>query len=479
MPLPALRVRNVQAGFYDSAGFHPLRRSADYDPDRAGDDYGARTDGSGVRRKRARRTAKAKARKRNAGWGKQSRERKRWSPGRVRLVGVPTRRIKKALWSKDKARFKYEEHRHTERNPFLHYGQKLKMGRQVFTVLLPIQEGKAIARTSPGGIETIWYDPGTMRVTDRTPLAQRISQVHSDIRKQIEEFAAGRRSGATYATHTHGLVGAYLRNPGYYRYTLWARVEGGKWSPVKAAHFKKDLAPHKRAGDVTTAYGKAPRGVPRWEAPGAEPNPSKRKTRKRVRVALRKYVSRALGKRNPSRWTISSIKAANRAADLYFFSKGATLFFNSKILPSVYQGSGGVYFVTGERMEQYMPYSYKVRQFHPDSGRVTTAKSDIGQEFLAKETAKDMAKGARSNPRGGRGGPRVYEVLIPAHGYDPTGRSRIDMIGPYRMTIRAKTKTTAKSEARRWCAKRWSRKIGQPQSHYRLPSGTQVQEVFK
>lgn len=31
--------RNIAAGYYDQTGFHPIRSSKDYDPDRAGDDY--------------------------------------------------------------------------------------------------------------------------------------------------------------------------------------------------------------------------------------------------------------------------------------------------------------------------------------------------------------------------------------------------------------------------------------------------------
>ena len=31
--------RNVAEGFYDATGFHPIRKSRDYDPDRAGDEY--------------------------------------------------------------------------------------------------------------------------------------------------------------------------------------------------------------------------------------------------------------------------------------------------------------------------------------------------------------------------------------------------------------------------------------------------------
>jgi hypothetical protein len=45
--------RNVERGFYNATGFHPLRRSRDYDPDRSGDDYGAKTDGRGFKKKKS------------------------------------------------------------------------------------------------------------------------------------------------------------------------------------------------------------------------------------------------------------------------------------------------------------------------------------------------------------------------------------------------------------------------------------------
>jgi hypothetical protein len=60
--------RNIAAGAYDAGGvFHPFRSSPDYDPDRAGDEYGARTDNKGFTRKRkgsAVKKAKAKTKKR-------------------------------------------------------------------------------------------------------------------------------------------------------------------------------------------------------------------------------------------------------------------------------------------------------------------------------------------------------------------------------------------------------------------------------
>lgn len=54
----ATRRRNVQAGYYDKTGFHPLRRSKDYDADRAGDDYSSATDNAGLTKKRKNRTKK-------------------------------------------------------------------------------------------------------------------------------------------------------------------------------------------------------------------------------------------------------------------------------------------------------------------------------------------------------------------------------------------------------------------------------------
>ena len=59
--------RNIAAGAYGAGGvFHPFRSSPDYDPDRAGDEYGAVTDNKGFTRsgkKRAVSKSKAKSTK--------------------------------------------------------------------------------------------------------------------------------------------------------------------------------------------------------------------------------------------------------------------------------------------------------------------------------------------------------------------------------------------------------------------------------
>jgi len=64
----AMRVKNIAAGFYDSTGFHPVRSSADYDPDRAGDSYSQRSPKAKRKKKASGRKPRPKAkvhRKRN------------------------------------------------------------------------------------------------------------------------------------------------------------------------------------------------------------------------------------------------------------------------------------------------------------------------------------------------------------------------------------------------------------------------------
>ena len=56
---------------------------------------------------------------------------------------------------------------------------------------------------------------------------------------------------------------------------------------------------------------------------------------------------------------ISQIKKANKAAGQYFFSKKTNRFFNSITLPEIYEGEGGVFFVTSE----FSAYSDDLQKF--------------------------------------------------------------------------------------------------------------------
>jgi hypothetical protein len=54
-----MRIKNVAAGFYDASGFHPIRRSPDYDPTQLEEgDYQSRKDRRGLRYKMVKRGGK-------------------------------------------------------------------------------------------------------------------------------------------------------------------------------------------------------------------------------------------------------------------------------------------------------------------------------------------------------------------------------------------------------------------------------------
>lgn len=81
-----LRVKNIAAGFYDETGFHPIRRSPDYDADRAGDDYGSKSGNAGLRYKKgsSRKSGKKKTR------GKQSKRAPSGKKGSRRKNPIPS-----------------------------------------------------------------------------------------------------------------------------------------------------------------------------------------------------------------------------------------------------------------------------------------------------------------------------------------------------------------------------------------------------
>lgn len=75
------------------------------------------------------------------------------------------------------------------------------------------------------------------------------------------------------------------------------------------------------------------------------------------------------------KWTIASIRAANRAAGGHWFDRQTMKHFGSRVLGYVYQGAGGVYFVSSER-NRYDPSEgvrYTVRRFDPVDADVYTA----------------------------------------------------------------------------------------------------------
>jgi len=91
-------------------------------------------------------------------------------------------------------------------------------------------------------------------------------------------------------------------------------------------------------------------------------------------------------------YTIDDIRAANREAGFHFFSRDTIRFFNSRISEIVYQGPGGVYFVTSERYDSWTPRWYTVRRFDPETGNIHSAsKFNELSKSDAHRLAADLA----------------------------------------------------------------------------------------
>ena len=68
--------------------------------------------------------------------------------------------------------------------------------------------------------------------------------------------------------------------------------------------------------------------------------------------------------------TITELKEANRAAGGHFFDRDTMRFFRSRVVPIVYAGPGGVYFVTSEQFDDNSARKFTVRKFDPATGDV-------------------------------------------------------------------------------------------------------------
>jgi len=91
--------------------------------------------------------------------------------------------------------------------------------------------------------------------------------------------------------------------------------------------------------------------------------------------------------------TIGQIREADSRAGRYFFSADTMRFFNSRILPTVYEGPGGIYFVTSEKFRGSdgvsAPRKYTIRQFIPDLVNIRTV---AGFNQMSKRQAQVAAK---------------------------------------------------------------------------------------
>jgi len=90
------------------------------------------------------------------------------------------------------------------------------------------------------------------------------------------------------------------------------------------------------------------------------------------------------------KWSINDIKSAMRVKGSHWFDASALRFFRSRIGNDVFQGSGGVYFVSSEQFGDGSPRLYTVRQFDPDAIAIRDGSSF--QEFATLRAAKAAAR---------------------------------------------------------------------------------------
>ncbi len=95
---------------------------------------------------------------------------------------------------------------------------------------------------------------------------------------------------------------------------------------------------------------------------------------------------------------ITEIKSRNRDAGFYFFEKAALRFFDSHIESRVYNGVGGVYFITSEQFhgsnDCVAPRKWTVRKFTPETGDIdTVGEFNKMDRQTAMQTARKLSKG--------------------------------------------------------------------------------------
>lgn len=92
---------------------------------------------------------------------------------------------------------------------------------------------------------------------------------------------------------------------------------------------------------------------------------------------------------------IEQIKRANEQAGQFFFQPKTLRFFSSRILSDVFEGPGGVFFVTSEKRGGHLgdgPRRFTVRRFMRNTGNVITHGEFV--EYQTAAQAKCAAKRA-------------------------------------------------------------------------------------
>ena len=94
-------------------------------------------------------------------------------------------------------------------------------------------------------------------------------------------------------------------------------------------------------------------------------------------------------------WTMQRIREATRQAGNHWFEPATMRFFRSRVGVKVYQGAGGVYFVSSEQFESSTGWRaerhYTVREFHPTDKSIDTPNGEPFNKY-SRATAHSRAK---------------------------------------------------------------------------------------
>ncbi len=94
-------------------------------------------------------------------------------------------------------------------------------------------------------------------------------------------------------------------------------------------------------------------------------------------------------------WTIDAIRQAMQAAGSHWWDRDTMRFFKCRVSGGVFQGDGGVFFVTSEQ-GPHGPRAYTVRSFDPATSEIDTVGEFNAIKLLA--TAKRRAQAAAGAP---------------------------------------------------------------------------------
>lgn len=117
-------------------------------------------------------------------------------------------------------------------------------------------------------------------------------------------------------------------------------------------------------------------------------------------TVLEAYVNKVRPKFTPTEeqrgqwWDISDIERANYNAGFHWFDASTTRFFRSRVLKTVYQGKGGVFFVSSEK-GPHGERRFTIRKFNPMTADIST----FGPfNELSRDRAQRLAKIAAEYP---------------------------------------------------------------------------------